>query len=220
MAPTGFTALFLVLGLVVSAAYGNTVIDTQCSMLSNNATSNNTSAFTLTITPETLTDNSKYTVHLNGSSNFTAILQALSESNQVGNWSSGNSDCNGSPLFANTTDINATWTSANESSVVIRAHISKGNETIVLEKTLNRASTVPTTVPPTTNITTNANATTVTSNNSNTTANSHVTGTTATTVTHSTAKPTNDGSAVQASHLTMAFIQILGLLTITSKCLS
>ncbi|XP_072282190.1 uncharacterized protein [Pyxicephalus adspersus] len=205
MAHTGVTVLILCLGLAISTVFASNGTDPLCSILST--AGNSTTAFNLTVSPDTLSDNTNYIVHLEGSGNVTVILQALSTSGPVGNWSNGNISCDGSPLFLNPfengSQIQAQWKSSNNvTSVNITAHIHNENSTFIVSRTLSHVG-----VSPTTNITT----ATTSSNNVNATST-----TTATTP----AKTTSAGSALQTSLLTVAFIQILGLFTITNKYLS
>ncbi|XP_077312051.1 uncharacterized protein LOC143933008 [Lithobates pipiens] len=142
MARTGVTNLLLFLALVISTILAiNGADDAQCQIA--NAAGNSTSAFNLTVSPVTLSKNTNYTVHLEGSGNVTVILQALSSSNSVGNWSNGNISCSGSPLFQNPFEngklLQAQWTSPeNVTSVNITAHIQNANGTFIVSTTLSQ----------------------------------------------------------------------------------
>lgn len=209
MAHTGITNLLLFLALVISTILGiNGAEDAQCQIM--NTAGNSTSAFNLTVSPATLSNNTNYTVHLDGSGNVTVILQALSSSNSVGNWSGSNISCNGSPLFRNPFQngnlLQAQWTSPeNVTSVNITAHIQNANgTTFIVSITLS-----PDTVSPTAT----TNYTTIASNSSSSTTHNSSSAITATTP----VKTTSASSAVQTSLLTVALFQILGLLIVTSK---
>ncbi|XP_040181931.1 placenta-expressed transcript 1 protein-like [Rana temporaria] len=204
MAHTGVTNLLLFLALVISTILGiNCAGDPQCQII--NTAGNSTTAFNLTVSPEKLSNNTKYTVRLEGSGNVTVILQALSSSNSVGNWSNVNISCNGSPLFQNpfenATQLQAQWTSPeNLTSVNITAHIhNNANSTFIVSRTLNQAIVSP-------------NQTTIAPSINNSTAH-----TSSLTTAMTPVKTTSASSAVQTSLLTVALFQILGLLIITSK---
>ncbi|KAG8569166.1 hypothetical protein GDO81_014284 [Engystomops pustulosus] len=144
MAQSGFAALFLFLGLVVSDVYGENA--TICETILNATLSSaNLTDFKLTVSPTTLLSKTDYTVSLEGTGNFTIFLQASSSSNPVGNWSQDVTTCKGSPLFnesfPNGKSINTTWTSPeNVTSVTISAYIQNDTETFRLEKILIHVS--------------------------------------------------------------------------------
>ncbi|KAM4703965.1 uncharacterized protein WCC33_012427 isoform 2-T2 [Rhinophrynus dorsalis] len=231
MALNGFVVLLL-LGLVVTQVHSET--NPLCSIL-NETLGNSTNTFSMQISKEMLIDNETYTVTINGSGNATVILQALSSSAEVGNWSKTNDSCGESPLFINPFDnvnvsLTATWKSPqNVSSVNITAHIKQGNETFRISKTLDAAVA---TVPPSTTNGTVSNST-QTPNTTGTIPNStqapNITGTTGN-ATQTTVKPdvtttslpktTSMGAANHPSSMFMAIIQTLGLLAITRKLLS
>ncbi|KAM5140328.1 uncharacterized protein ACMZJ9_014147 [Mantella aurantiaca] len=212
MANAGVTVLLLFLALVL----GSNGSDLLCDIV--NAGGNSSSAFHLTVSPETLSNNASYAVVLQGSGNCTVILEAFSTSGLVGDWSAGNISCNGSSLFLNPFEnvnlLQAHWTSPqNVTSVNITAYIHNENGTFIASKSLSRAPVNPTANGTTIAPVTTANGTTIAPNTSNSTANS-TTATTATTL----VKTTSGASAVQTSLL--AVIQILGLLTVTGNFLS
>ncbi|XP_072282264.1 uncharacterized protein [Pyxicephalus adspersus] len=117
--------------------------NTVCNIVNNSIVNG---SFQLTVTPDVLSSNNVYTVKINGSGNATVVLQAMSGANFVGNWSSSNPNCAGSPLFDMNTMLTANWTSPTSlNPVEIRAFIKVSNDTYKLTKTLNPA---PTTAKP------------------------------------------------------------------------
>ncbi|KAM4012052.1 uncharacterized protein ACNLHF_005376, partial [Anomaloglossus baeobatrachus] len=127
MAHRGFLASLFFLGLVVSNVYGENNA-TLCKDIVNATAVRNASLsdFNLTVSPEKLSSHTDYKVQLDGVGNFTVLLQAVSASAPVGNWSAEKDSCDGRPLFVDYSLSNkhilTTWTSPeNVTSVTIEA---------------------------------------------------------------------------------------------------
>ncbi|XP_075047596.1 placenta-expressed transcript 1 protein-like [Mixophyes fleayi] len=214
MAQSGLNALLLFLGLLVSTCYGATS-NPQCELFNSTSVSNSSNSnFTLTVSPETLSSNTIYSVHLSGIGNATVNLEAESLSKLVGIWSHGDINCNQSFQFVITdqdgSQLQANWTSPeNLTSVTIKAYIQlPDNSLFLITRELNSAIPTPTT-----------NTTEAPSNGSSTVA-------ATVTVNNSTVKTTlvpqqttNAASAKQSNVISTVLIQIFCLLMITNKCL-
>ncbi|KAM4652618.1 uncharacterized protein O3C94_014884 [Discoglossus pictus] len=205
------TTAFFLLGVMAIQVYCANAANSSCDILNATNVNNNSSNYVLNVNPTTISANETYTVTVTGSGNVTIILQALQNNINVGNWSSGNESCSGSPLFIDqlqNTSVNAKWSSPDTvGEVVISAHISNGSDVFLYQKTL---TSIGTTVSPSNWTTSNTNTTKAPGTSlpqQNTTA-------------ITVAQTTNTGTAKHHSSMFLALIQTVGLLFISSKILS
>ncbi|XP_053546107.1 placenta-expressed transcript 1 protein [Bombina bombina] len=205
MALTETTTFFLLFGLLINSVCSENV---QCDNILNGTqnNNNNTQNYTISLSPNVIQANQTYTVTVTGSGNVTVLLQATANSMQVGNWSSGDTDCNGSPLFndpfkSENSSLIANWTLANAvDSVTISASILNGTDLFKISEVL---SSPVTSAPDTNQTTTKAPDSTLNPNSTVTTI----------------PQTTNAVSAQQSCSTLFALVQTVGLLFITSKTL-
>lgn len=195
------TTFILLFGLLINSVCS---ADLQCDIWNGTQNNNISHSYTLSLSPNVIQANQTYTVTVTGRGNVTVLLQATANSTQVGNWSLGNIDCNGSPLFndpfkSENSSLIANWTIDNGvDSVTISASILNGTDLFKISEVL-----ISTVTPDANQTTTKAPDTTLGPNSTVTTF----------------PQTTNAGSAQQPCSTLFALVQTVGLLFITSKTL-